>query len=122
MHIFIEKTKIQGDPRVPKVNFVGTRSHFLGTRGPRVPVSHLPCPVTGLLEPFKKCHLIDHAIERLLVKCEIKPKSNSKCGLGVLDSYKARICQALLTWSLILVLSHILQAIFQLRGQLSDIS
>ena len=35
---------------------------------------------------------------------------------------QARICQALLTWSLILVLSHILQAIFQLRGQLSDIS
>ena len=30
--------------------------------------------------------------------------------------------QALLTWSLILVLSHILQAIFQFRGQLSDIS
>ena len=42
MHIFIIKIKIQGDPRVPKVNFVGTRSHFLGTRGPRVPVSHLP--------------------------------------------------------------------------------
>ena len=35
---------------------------------------------------------------------------------------QARICQALLTWSLILVLSHILQAIIKLRRQLSDIS
>ena len=60
----------------------------------------------------------------MLVKCEIKPKSNSKlikpgrfslvrssytstCGLGVLDSYKARICQALLTCRLILLLYHI---------------
>ena len=38
-----KEDQIQGDPRVPKVNFVGTRGHFLGTRGPRIPVSHLPC-------------------------------------------------------------------------------
>ena len=36
MHISIEQNKIQGD----QVNFVGTRGHLLGTRGPRWSFAH----------------------------------------------------------------------------------